>query len=259
MATTEGRLSGRVAIVTGGGKGIGRAIAVDFAREGAAVAVLARSDMDSAEAVAAEVRRHGRRALAATIDVTDPASVETAMDLVAAALGRIDILVNNAGHGRAALLAELPAAEWDATFAVNTKGCFLAGTAAARRMAAAGGGTIVNIAGASAHRAWAGRGAFAPSKAAVINLTRQMALEWAPSGIRVNGVSPGPIFAADDPWRDRRPELVARFGRLPLARPGLPEEVAKAVTFLASDDAAYITGHMLPVDGGSLLTWYVDR
>lgn len=258
-ATMGGRLKGRVAIVTGGGKGIGRAIALDLAREGADVAVLARADTASAEAVATEVRAQGRRATTAAVDVTDPASIEAALDHAAAHLGRIDILVNNAGHGRRAPLTELAPADWDSVFDVNAKGCFLAGAAAARRMAASGGGAIVNIAGASAHRAWAGSGAFAPSKAAVINLTRQMALEWAPLGIRVNGISPGPIFPADSDWRERRPELVERFGRLPLARPGLPEEVARAVSFLVSADASYITGHMLPVDGGSLLTWYIDR
>lgn len=256
---TSRRLKDRVAVVTGGGKGIGRAIALKLAREGARVAVLCRADLSHAEAVVAEVERVGGKGLALAADVTDEASIADAMERTASRFGRIDILVNNAGYGFRATLADLDPAEWDATFEVNAKGCFLASKAAAPRIASSGGGAIVNIAGASAHRAWAGNGAFAPSKAAVVSLTRQMALEWAPSGIRVNGVSPGPIFEADSDWRTRRPELIERFARLPLGRPGVPEEVAEAVTFLASDAASYITGHMLPVDGGSLLTWYIDR
>ena len=252
------RFAGRVAVVTGGGSDIGRAIVAQLVAEGAAVAVLAQTNLSRAEDVAAVARAHGVAAIALLADVTDRASVKAVMATVADRLGGLHVLVNNAGSFSRAPLLELDVADWDRVFAVQARGTFLAGVAAARHMVAAGAGSIVNIAGASAHRSFPGGGAYGPSKAAVVSLTEQMALEWAPHGLRVNGVSPGPIRAAGSGWEDSEPKLVAEVSRLPLRRPGTPEDVARAVAYLASADAAYVTGHMLVVDGGGVATWYLS-
>ncbi|BCP56080.1 beta-ketoacyl-ACP reductase [Kaistia sp. 32K] len=257
LPSTEPELSGRVAVVTGGGKLIGRAISLAFAEAGAAVAVVAHTGRAQAEETAEAIRSLGGQAHVVMADVSKGESVEAMMDTVVAQFGRIDILVNNAGIDAHAPLISLTEADWDSVFAVHAKGTFLCGAAAARRMLPAKSGVIINIAGASAHRSWPGGGAYAPAKAAVVNLTRQMALEWAPAGIRVNGVSPGPIVSAEPDWRVAFPEYVERFGKLPLQRPGTPEEVASAVRYLASPQASYITGQMLVVDGGSTATWYM--
>ena len=250
-------LSGRVAVVTASSKPIGRAIALDLAAAGARVVAVARRRLDEAEATAAGVRALGQDAMATLADVTDEGSVEAMMTAAVDRFGHIDILVNNAGLDAPAPLISLTAADWDSVFAVNAKGAFLCGAAAARRMLPRNTGAIVNITGASAHRCWPGRGAYAPAKAAVVNLTQQMALEWAEGGLRVNGVSPGPIFAPGSDWQVSDPTLVARFGKLPLKRPGVPQEVASAVTYLVSDRASYITGQTLLVDGGGAATWYI--
>ncbi len=252
------RFAGKVAVVTGGGGDIGRAIVLRLAAEGAAVAVLARADVARAERAASAAAELGVRSLALRADITDRDSIEAAMAEVADRLGGPDILVNNAGAFARAALLDLDPAEWDQVFAVNTRGAFLSGVAAARRMIANGGGAIVNIAGASAHRCFPGGGAYGPSKAAVVSLTQQMALEWAPRGVRVNGVSPGPIRAPESGWAAAEPGLVEEVARLPLRRPGTPEEVARAVAYLASADADYVTGQMLVVDGGGVATWYLS-
>lgn len=253
------RLDGIVAVVTGGGKGVGRTICVELAREGADVAVLAARDLTSAEATATDLRALGRRAVALTADVTSPDAIEAAVATVDGAFGRIDLLVNNAGHTAFAPLERLSAADWDAVFAVNAKGTFLASVATARRMIARNQGSIVNIAGASAHRSFVGAGAYGPSKAAVVNLTTQMALEWAKYGIRVNGISPGPIRDDDTGWQAREPALAELVKRLPLKRAVSTRDIARAVVYLASPDARSITGQMIIVDAGSTATWYITE
>ncbi len=257
-ARTKGRLAGRVALVTGASRPIGKAIALELAREGAAVAVAANRGLDAVEAVAREICDDNGCAVALQADVTRRAEAEALIARTLEALGGLDILVNNAGFLAKAPLERVAAEDWARTFAVNIDGPFFCAVAAARHMKARGGGSIVNIAGASAHRSFPGAGAYGPSKAALVNLTQQMALEWAADAIRVNGVSPGPIRPADDPWREREPALVRQVGKLPLGRVGTPEDVAKAVLYLASDDAAYVTGQMLIVDGGSVATWYLQ-
>ena len=251
------RLAGCAALVTGGGGDIGRAITLALAAEGADVAVVYRSDRASAEATADAVRSAGRRALCIEADCTDAVSTAAMVAAVTSAWGRLDLLVNNAGaRGRAPLL-DLDPADWDRVVTVNLRGVFLAGAAAARAMRQRGEGAIVNIAGASAHRSYPGAGAYGPSKAAVVSLTKQMALEWGEYGIRVNGVSPGPIRDPQSGWEAEEPGLVSQAKRIPLRRVGSPADVARAVVYLASTDAAYVTGHMLLVDGGSAETWYV--
>ncbi|MEN3258343.1 SDR family NAD(P)-dependent oxidoreductase [Sodalis endosymbiont of Spalangia cameroni] len=252
----QGDLTGRVALVTGGSKGIGRAISLALAQAGADIALLLHGDRAAGERTVQELRERGHRAQAWYADIADRAQVAGAIEAMCARYGRIDMLVNNAGANGSGDLLSVADDEWQRVIQVNLTGSFVVATETAKVMRARGGGGIVNIAGASAHRCYPGAGAYGPAKAAIINLTRQMAVEWAPYGIRVNGVSPGPV-REDTPWQQHEPALAAEVARLPLRRAGLPEEIAGAVAYLLSDSAAYITGHMLAVDGGAHCTWYM--
>ncbi|MGY1694398.1 MULTISPECIES: SDR family NAD(P)-dependent oxidoreductase [unclassified Geodermatophilus] len=232
------------AVVTGAGRGIGAVIARCAVERGYRVAVW---DVDGAAAgaVAGEL---GPAAVAATVDVTDEAAVGAALDAVPEAPA---LVVSNAGRVRFGPLLTLDRQDWDAVLAVNLTGTFLVGRAAARRMAEAGGGAIVNISSVNGIAAAPHAGAYTSTKAAVVLLTEQMALEWAPLGVRVNAVAPGLIRAgmsdpiyADPEVRRQRQE------RVPLGRLGTAEDVAAAVLFLASDRAGYLTGQTLAVDGG---------
>jgi NAD(P)-dependent dehydrogenase (short-subunit alcohol dehydrogenase family) len=250
-------LAGQVALVTGGGREIGRAISLALAGAGADVAIGYRSDAARAGATAEAVRGLGRRACTVGGDLVRRVDAERVVSEVVLGLGRLDLLVINAGARGRGALETLDEADWDAVVAVNLKAAFLIATAAGRHMMGQGGGAIVTIAGASAHRSYPGAGAYGPSKAALVSLTKQMALEWAGHGIRVNGVSPGPIREAGSGWEADEPGLVRQAARIPLRRVGTPEDVAGAVVYLASPAAAYVTGHMLLVDGGSAETWYI--
>lgn len=253
------RLAGRVALVTGAGRGIGRAIALRLAAEGADV-VVAELDAASGVEAARAVEAQGRRARSVAADVARPEASRAAVAAALETFGRLDVLVNNAGVVRARPLLEVTEADWDRTFAVNARGLFFCLQAAAREMARGGGGSIVNMASIAGRWGRPLLAAYAASKAAVISITQSAALALAPQRIRVNAVCPGvvdtPMWAQiDREWGQAvgaQPGevLAARVAAVPLGRIETPEDVAGLVAFLGSDDAAYITGQAINVCGG---------
>jgi NAD(P)-dependent dehydrogenase (short-subunit alcohol dehydrogenase family) len=243
------RWEGKVALVTGGGSGIGRATCEIFAERGGAVAVV-DIDEGAARAVAEAIRSKGGKAQAVGCDVTRWEQVESAVGAARRLLGGLDVVVNCAGLLRGHLLEETPEDEWNEMLTVNLTGAFLVTKAAMRAMREQGGGAIVHIASRMAIRVKEECGAYAAAKAGILSLTRMAALEGAPHGIRVNCVCPGFI---DTPMTRTgySEEAFAGWSKVcPLGRPGRPEDIAKAMLFLASEDAAFITGVTLPVDGG---------
>jgi NAD(P)-dependent dehydrogenase (short-subunit alcohol dehydrogenase family) len=254
-------LDDRVAVVTGAGAngGIGHAIALGLAHAGAHVFV-SDVDADGAAETAREVLRLGQRAVAARTDLGQPADVLAMMEAVDREFGRVDILVNNVGIGHRARPESLSLEDWRKVVAVNLDGTFLVTRETGRRMIARkAGGSIVSISSIAGSSAL-GRGNFVYSvtKAGIIQLTRELAVEWAPHRIRVNAIQPAQTMtkAMDRMLSDPRLDpatLKERFLRgIPLDRIGEPEDIAKAAVFLASDAAGFITGHSLPVDGGNL-------
>jgi NAD(P)-dependent dehydrogenase (short-subunit alcohol dehydrogenase family) len=254
-------LEGRVALVTGGGAngGIGHAVALALAHAGADVLV---SDIDDtgASETAREVQGLGRRAVSIRADLGQPDDVLAMMAALDHEFARVDILVNNVGVGHRSRPEALSLEDWRKVVGVNLDGTFLATREAGRRMIARGaGGSIVSISSIAGSSAL-GRGNFVYSvtKAGIIQLTRELAVEWAPHRIRVNAIQPAQVMtkAMDRMLADPRLDpatLKERFVRgIPLDRIGEPEDIAKAVVFLASDAASFITGHSLPVDGGNL-------
>ncbi len=249
-------LTGKVALVTGSGRGIGRAIAEAYADHGAHVAVADILEAD-ARAVAQGINaRGGPRAIALYLDVTDPASVQQAVDDTVAEFGRIDILVNNAGIHRGHLVVDFPLEDWEAVFAVNMRGTFLCSQAAARQMIEqGGGGCILNMASASGKKPDRKGAAYCASKSAIIGFTRVLALELGEYGIRANAVLPG---ATDTQMlRDvvgRVPGLMDELAsRTVLNKIATPQDQANAFVFLASDLASHITGEQLVVSGGEFM------
>jgi 3-oxoacyl-[acyl-carrier protein] reductase len=240
-------MEGRVALVTGASRGIGRAIALALARRGVLVAAAARGA--NAEAIAGEIAASGGRALAVAMDVTDTGSVETSVAGVLARFGRIDILVNNAGIARDQLLLRMKREDWDAVIGTNLTSAFTCVQAVLRPMVKQRSGRIINITSVVGQSGNAGQANYAASKAGLIGFTKALALEVASRGITVNAVAPGMI----DTDMTRAMSEAARqewAERIPAKRLGTPEDVAGAVVFLASDEASYITGHVLSVNGG---------
>lgn len=240
---------GKVALITGGSRGIGRAVALELARQGADVAINYARNIESATQVVAEIESLGRRAVALPADVGDYDQATTLVEATVNALGRLDILVNNAGIVRDTLLLRMQEADWDEVLRVNLKGAFNTGKAAARLMARQRAGRIINISSVSGLMGQVGQANYSASKAGLIGLTKSMARELAGRGITVNVVAPG--FVSTDMTAALDEALCEKMRTLiPLGRFGAVEDVARAVAFLASDAAAYITGVVLPVDGG---------
>jgi 3-oxoacyl-[acyl-carrier protein] reductase len=244
-------LEGKVAIVTGAAQGIGRAIAETLAKAGADVAVVDRDVAHTAEAVAA-ITRLGRRGLAVKANVAEWTDVKVMVDQVMAELGRIDILVNNAGITRDSLLLRMKEEDWNMVLDVNLTGTFHGTKAVLPVLMKQRGGAIVNIASVVGIMGNAGQANYAASKAAVIGLTKTVAREYASRAVTVNAVAPGFIDTAMTHGLvgDAREALLKQ---IPLGRLGTPNDVAEAVRFLVSPAAAYITGHVLHVNGGMLM------
>lgn len=243
-------LAGKVAIVTGASQGIGRAIAVQLARAGADVGLASRNEAKLNE-VAAEVTALGRRARVLLTDVAVAAQVQAMIDGAVAAFGRLDILVNNAGQGATGDVATITEASWDQVIDTNLKGAFLCSQAAAVVMRAQRGGRIINIASVAGETGGvAGAAHYTSSKGGMLALTKTFARDLAAAAITVNAICPGQIET--DMGRvppERLPELVKQ---IPLARLGDPDDIAYATVFLASDEAGYITGATLDINGGIL-------
>jgi NAD(P)-dependent dehydrogenase (short-subunit alcohol dehydrogenase family) len=242
-------LEGKNALVTGASKGIGKGIALELARQGAAVAVNYHSDAAGAEATAAEIRALGRDAFAVRADVASAADADAMFARAIERFGRLDILVNNAGTQVFAPLVELAEADWDRVIDTNLKGCFLCAQRAARHMREHGGGRIVNI-GSGCNRApFPGLVSYTASKGGIEMFTKVAAVELGPYGITVNCVAPGAIEI--ERTRQEAGDYSGTWSKLtPVARIGTPEDVAHAVAFLASDAAGFITAQTILVDGG---------
>lgn len=252
----SGKFEGKVVLVTGAGSGIGRAAALLFAGEGAAIAAL---DLraESAEETAAMVVAAGGRALALSANVAKAAEVQTAVDRAAAELGRLDVLYNNAGINSSGSVVDATEDDWDLCFDVNVKGTFLCSRAAVPHLERAGGGAIVNQGSVAGLVAIANFAAYCAAKGAVVSLTRSMAIDLAGRGIRVNAICPGTVFT---PLME--PMLIARGDgdlqaglaktvvKYPIGRLGTPDEIARVALFLASEDASFVTGTIMTADGG---------
>jgi len=250
MASDWLGLTGRVAILTGAAGGIGGAIAAELAAAGAAVGLLDR-DAHGATKAAETLRAAGARTFATGCDTTDEASIASAFAATRAALGPAAILVNNAGILRPGPLAEISIEAWNALMAVNLTGYLACAQAARPQMLEAGGGALVHIASIAASNPQPRSGAYSPSKAGVAMLSRQLALEWGPDGIRSNVVSPGLIRTPLSESFYQAPGILERRSAMvPGRRVGAPQDIADAVTYLASPRAAYVNGAELLVDGG---------
>jgi 3-oxoacyl-[acyl-carrier protein] reductase len=246
-------MDGRVAVVTGGGRGLGAAIAEELAAQGAAVAVADR-DAELVRGTAERLVSGGGHATAHVADVVDPQQVAALFDEVLVAHDRLDVLVNNAGIGAVAPAEELSYEQWSRTLAVNLTGTFLCAQGAARHMLPAGRGVIVNIGSVFAASGMPMRAAYAASKHAVVGLTKALAVEWAARGIRVVAIDPAYVRTALDDADQRAGGYTAADieRRTPMGRYADPAEIARVVTFAASDAASFITGSEIAVDGGWL-------
>ncbi|MDD5190606.1 MAG: glucose 1-dehydrogenase [Dehalococcoidales bacterium] len=252
-------LQGKVALVTGGSRGIGEAIAVEFAKAGADIAVTSRK-LPELERVAGEVRKLGRKALAVETHVGRLDQIEKCIATVMAEFGKIDILVNNAGTSQAIPALDYTERAWDAVMNLNLKGLFFMSQGVARIMKEKGGGSIINIASVSGIKSEVPVIAYSVSKAGVIMATKSMAIEWGQYHIRVNGIAPGPVVTRlyDSHFINMTEEQIEKAHeavgkRLPARHVGQPYEIADAAIYLASDASSFMTGHTMVVDGGTLL------
>jgi 3-oxoacyl-[acyl-carrier protein] reductase len=242
------KLAGKVALVTGAAQGIGKAVALLLARNGADI-VVSDINLEKAEETAKEVQALGRKALATKVDVATLGDVEKMVEAILAQFGKVDILVNNAGIARDKLILRMSEDDWDAVLNINLKGTFNCTKAVVRHMSKQKSGKIVNIASVVGEMGNAGQGNYAASKAGVIGFTKTIAREFAKRGINVNAIAPGYIETPmTDALPDKAKEELKRL--IPMDRLGKPEDVAEAVLFLVSESANYITGQVLNVNGG---------
>ena len=245
-------LTGKSAVVTGGSRGIGKALATRLARQGADVAFSYKGNQAAAEATVGELEALGRKALAVQADVTDPTSAEALVKQALEAFGKVDILVNNAGITRDDLIMRMTPAAWREVLETNLFGAFYATKAVTRPMLKAKGGRIVNITSVSGQAGQMGQANYSSAKAGLIGLTKATARELASRGITCNAVAPGFVLTE---LTESLPEDLQKqiTERTPLGRFGTVEEIADAVAFLVSDEARYITGQVLAVDGGLVM------
>jgi NAD(P)-dependent dehydrogenase (short-subunit alcohol dehydrogenase family) len=247
-------LSGRACVVTGGGGGIGRAVAVNLARAGAKVAAIDR-DERGLEVTQAALREIGSGHRVIGCDTTSAESVTAASDAIVKSLGPCHVLVNTAAVLRPGALDELSLAEWNAVLAVNLTGYFLCAQTFGRPMRKLGRGSLIHIASIAASHAQGKSGAYSVSKAGVVMLSRQLASEWGPQGVRSNVVSPGMVVTPmSQSFYDTPGVTERRAAVTPMRRIGMPQDIAEAVLFLASDRSAYINGDEITVDGGYVRT-----
>ena len=254
MAFPTFRLDGQVAIVTGAAQGIGRSIALGLAHAGATVA-LADRPQANLDAVARELEAMGKPGLPIAMDVGDAAAVERTVNAVTRQYGRLDVLVNNAGVRVHKPVLEHSLEDWEDTFRVNCTGVLLCCQAAARFMRDHGGGSIVNISSQMAQVTHPSRVAYCASKAAVVQMTRVMAVDWARYKIRVNTVAPGPTKTPFTNAAVAAGAMPVALDQVPLGRMAEADEMIGAVLYLASDGASYVTGASLVVDGGQSVHW----
>ena len=246
-------LSGRKALVTGASRGLGQAIAEALASAGADVAITARKSDDLAK-TASRITAHGRICAPLSLDVRDVAACGAAISQAADALGGLDILVNNAGYEEICPSLDVDEALWDRIVSTNLKGAFFCAQAAARQMTQSGkGGAIINLCSLTSYIGVPTAAPYGSSKSGLMGMTHALATEWASAGIRVNGIAPGyfrtamtDVFYENDEWQK------SMLGKIPQGRFGAMEDIAGAVVFLASAASSYITGQVIPIDGGYL-------
>jgi 2-deoxy-D-gluconate 3-dehydrogenase len=248
--TAAAPLAGRVALVTGASRGIGRAVALALAAAGADVGLAARSTGDL-KLVADEIGEFGRRGLPVALDVTDSSSVDQAVSAVVAGLGRLDVLVNNAGIVHSGPVLETSDDDWDRVLSTNLRGTFLCSRAAGRVLTAQGSGKVINMASNFGVMATPAHGAYCASKAAILQLTRVLALEWAPFNVQVNAIAPGYVATDLNAGTRADPALTEKIvRRIPARRMAEPDEIGPLAVLLASAASDFMTGSTLVIDGG---------